>query len=588
MSLLHSKKSFEDSHNTTIASMLDGRRMKSSDFIAEFLHQKGCSCVFELAGGMTAHLMDSLYVHGGFQIVSMHHEQCVGFAADGWARMTGQPGVAIAITGPGATNLLTAVGDCYYDSIPVVFLTGQINRNEMRGDRGIRQLGFQEMEIIPMVKSITKLAVQVGSPEELPACLEMAWQIAIEGRPGPVLVDIPMDVQRLDLTVQPENRETSSNGGTEIPEVGEILNALASSSRPLILAGGGLRWSENIHRYRELIATTGLMSVHSLHGVDLLPFDDPRRVGMIGTYGNRWANRALAECDFLLVLGSRLDVRQTGADVESFTDGKVICQVDIDDSEIGNRIPIQLPLHCSLQQFFDAIEAKAEPIDRPEWTARIKRYQTRYPDVAENPGCGAVNPNVFVHQVTRASHRHASAIVVDVGQHQMWAAQSAELHAGQRFLTSGGMGAMGFALPTAIGASLATGASAIVIAGDGGFQINLQELETVASHRLPIKIAILNNRHLGMIRQFQDTYFGGRRVGSQFGYSCPDFVAVAEAFGIRGRRVEDDSQIADAVQEMWSDPESPFLLDVAISEEVNAHPKMQFGEPLSKMEPELG
>ena len=305
--------------------------MKASDYIAARLHNHGIQCVFEVSGGMITHLLDSINRQGKIRIVSVHHEQAGAFAADAAGRTTGVPGVAMATSGPGATNLLTGIGSCYFDGSPTVFVTGQVNRNEQKGDRKIRQLGFQETDIVAMAAPITKAAWKVKSHEELPELLDRAFALATEGRPGPVLLDIPMDVQRLDIALDP-TEPIHSGGRTGLsPDaalVRDTLDRVLAARRPLVLVGGGIRSARSAELLRRLVRLLGIPVIHSLMAVDVLPHDDELRVGMIGTYGNRWANMALGTSDCLLVLGSRLDVRQTGADTDAFVAGRSIIHVD--------------------------------------------------------------------------------------------------------------------------------------------------------------------------------------------------------------------------------------------------------------------
>ncbi len=313
--------------------------MKVSDYVARFLDCQGVTHVFEVVGGMIAHLIDSIAVQGSIRLVSTHHEQAAAFAADAMARLTGIPGVAMATSGPGATNLLTGVGSCYFDSSPAVFITGQVNRSEQKGARAIRQLGFQETDIVAMAQPITKAAWPCRSPEEVPALLARAFELALSGRRGPVLVDIPMDVQRVDLALEPPRRVgPAASPPAGVAEIEAVLAALRASRRPLILAGGGIRTARAIDQFRRFVATVKVPVVHSLMAMDALPGPDPLRVGMIGTYGNRWANTALGEADLLLVLGSRLDIRQTGSDTAAFKGDRVVYHVDCEPGEINNRV----------------------------------------------------------------------------------------------------------------------------------------------------------------------------------------------------------------------------------------------------------
>ncbi|HEX4730953.1 MAG TPA: thiamine pyrophosphate-binding protein [Solirubrobacterales bacterium] len=561
--------------------------MRASDWIAKFLASQGVEAVYEVAGGMIVNLIDALYRDGQVRIVACHHEQAAGFAAEGHARMDGVPGVAMGTSGPGAINLLTALGSCHFDSTPAVFITGQVNRHERKLDRPVRQLGFQETDVAAMAAPIAKAAWRIETIEELPVRLEEAFALARSGRPGPVLVDIPLDLQMAEVGAPvpdgPVAIETLHDPLTSDAAARAVAD-LAAAERPLILAGGGLRAGRAVGAFRELVDALGVPVVNSLMGVDVLPFDHPLRVGMIGTYGNRWGNIALSKCDALLVLGSRLDIRQTGADVDAFIAGGVIHHVDVDPGEINNRVTGVAPMVQDLAPALADIAAAAtrgESGDHAGWLAEIAELRERWPDTGELPDIEGINPNQVIHQL---AHPSASAYVADVGQHQMWAAQSVELRGDQRFLTSGGMGAMGSGLPLATGAAIESGAPVVSINGDGGFQLNLQELQTLVRNDLPVKIVILDNGAHGMVRQFQESYLDGRYQSTLWGYSAPDFVAVAAAYGIPGRQVTEPDEVEDAIAEMWAH-EGPYMLEVAIDLKANAYPKIAFGYPISEMEP---
>jgi acetolactate synthase-1/2/3 large subunit len=563
--------------------------MKVSDYIVNELERRGVRHVFELSGGMIAHLLDSLAKRKTINVVSMRHEQGAAFAADATGRMTGIPGVAMATSGPGATNLLTGIGSCYFDSSPAVFITGQVNRNEQKGVREIRQLGFQETDIVSMAEPITKAAWRVREPDEVPDLLDRAFALASDNRPGPVLIDVPMDVQRADISI-PQNTEPQTDTTQEID--GSVWNSLfeslAIAQRPLILVGGGLRSAGAVELFRTFAQNLRVPVVNSLMGVDVLPFDDPLRVGMIGSYGNRWTNLAITRSDFLLVLGSRLDVRQTGSQTEAFKGERKIFHVDCESGEINNRIVGCCAIVCGLKEFLSAandVMNGREFAARRDWQNEIASLRSSWPDTQELASTSGINPNVLMHELSALSG-NATAYVVDVGQHQMWAAQSLEVGANQRFLTSGGMGSMGFALPAAIGAAFASKPRPIVmIAGDGGFQSNIQELQTVAHHHLPLKMLVLNNGCHGMVRQFQQSYFKERYQSTLWGYSAPDFAEVAAAYKIPARTLIDEKETAEALQWLWNDPNAPTLLQVMIDTYANAYPKIAYGSPIGEMEP---
>ena len=569
--------------------------VKVTDYIATTLFEKGVRQVFQLSGGMITHLLDSLHVQGQIHVVSVHHEQAAAFAADACGRMTGVPGVAMATSGPGATNLLTGIGSCYFDSSPAVFITGQVNRNEQKQQRNIRQLGFQETDIVPMAVPVTKAAWKVESPDEVPEMLDRAFALATHGRPGPVLLDIPMDVQRSLIEAPPSGlagRPASAGVAPDPVSVRRVRTALDNARRPLLLVGGGIGASRSMETFRRLADALGVPVVHSLMAVDVLPFDHPLRVGMIGSYGNRWANLAIAESDLLIVLGSRLDVRQTGSRTDAFKGNRTIFHVDCEAAEINNRIEGCEAILSDLDQFLPALLAEmgdAGPSLRSRnaaWRREIAELRALWPDTAELSDVPGINPNRFMHEVSRHSG-NTSAFIADVGQHQMWAAQSLEVGPRQRFLTSGGMGSMGFGLPAAIGAALSEpGRPVVLVAGDGGFQCNIQELQTVVRLKLPVKIVIINNQCHGMVRQFQESYFEGRYTSTYWGYSAPDFAKVATAYGINARTVADPEQTGAALEWFWSEPDTPQLLQVMVDTFANAYPKIAFGKPMSEMEPQ--
>lgn len=562
--------------------------MKVSDFIAEFLVKKGIKSVFELSGGMITHILDSLNQKTDINIITMHHEQAAAFAAEGYARVTGLPGIALATSGPGATNLLTGIGSCYFDSTPAVFITGQVNRHELKGDRGIRQLGFQETDIISMATPITKACFQISDPDTIPAIFEQAFKIALEGRPGPVLIDIPMDVQRFQIEPEYFQREKEDYLEIDSTVLENLIQDIKQAKRPLILSGRGIKAGNCQHLFNQFVEKTKVPVITTLLGLDTIAYDDVQRVGFIGSYGNRWANIAFGECDLLIVLGSRLDIRQTGADTK-FIENRKIYHIDCEKAEINNRVKGCEPIVVDLNTFFIDFDkvASSHHFDFPEkWMSHINDLKKTWLDTKELTPKG-INPNVFMHSLSRRSQK-AKVYLADVGSHQMWAAQSLELSKDQHFLTSGGMGAMGFSLPAGIGACIALDKEPVVVlVGDGCMQINIQELQTIVRNNLPVKIVVLNNNTLGMIRQFQDSYFESRYQSTYWGYSAPDFSKVALAYGIDSKSIENIDDIENAVEWLWKDENStkPQLLQVMIDPHTNTYPKIAFGRPITEMEP---
>ena len=567
-----------------------------ASYLASALPDFGVTHVFELVGGMITVLLDAMHQQPRLTVISMHHEQGAGFAAEGFARMAGHPAVAMATSGPGATNLLTAIGSCYFDSTPMVFITGQVNRNELRQNGAGRQGGFQETDIVSMSKPVTKWSKTIMKPEEFREDLAKAFRIASSGRPGPVLLDIPMDVQRalipdssgpLDLgTKQPSSAEAGSAERSEF--LARLKVALQGAERPLILAGGGIRAAGAVDEFRTAVGAWGIPVVTSLMGIDAISEVSPLRVGFLGSYGNRWANWAIAEADVLLVLGSRLDVRQTGSDVDGFREGRLVFHVDVDETELNNHVPGCDVLHDDLTTFLPhALPVLESAVTgTTPWLAEIAGRKTSWPDTDENVPETGINPNLAVQQLGEA-WPDAAVFVTDVGQHQMWAAQSIQLGAEQRFLTSGGMGSMGFGLPAAIGAALNVRPSAVgLIAGDGGFQCNIQELQTLVRLQLPVRIVIFDNGCHGMVRQFQQSYFESRYYSTKWGYSAPDFCAVVKAYGVPGWHAEGHDELAIALKEMTA-VGGPSLLHLKINEDLNAYPKMAFGRAFGSMEPSV-
>ena len=562
--------------------------MKVVTYIARFLKSKNIDTVFELQGGMITRIIDELYREGGITIVSVHHEQAAAMAADAYARVKNIPGVALATSGPGATNLITGIGNCYFDSVPAIFITGQVNLNELKGDRPIRQLGFQETDIVSIVKPITKAAYAIKSANEIPTVLQQAFKIAMEGRPGPVLIDIPMNLQHAEcdeFLAYDLSEANQFSDDLQKKIIAEFNEALSKSKRPLILAGRGVRTAGVVNELIQLTEYTNIPIVTSLNGLDVIPYNHANRVGFIGSYGNRWANYALGTCDLLLVLGSRLDLRQTGADVTSFSERKKIFHIDIDKGELKNRITDCSVLQSDLGVFLvELLATNLRTIDYTNWYNEISAKKQERPDTAELSNIKGINPNKFIHSLSKLS-KMAKAFSSDVGSNQMWVSQSVELTENQLLLTSGGMGAMGYSLPAAIGACYALNKAPVVaISGDGGFQINIQELQTIRRNNLPVKIVIINNHCLGMIRQFQDSYFESNYASTVWGYSAPNFVAVANAYGIPALKIDNENQIAEGLSKLWENPNEPYLLEVTVDIHTNVYPKMLFGNPITEME----
>ena len=555
-----------------------------ADHLAIFLAEKNVKNVYELSGGMIAFLTDAIHRHGATNIVNTRNEQAAGFAAEGSARVSGIPSVAMGTSGPGATNLITAIGSSYFDSTPVLFITGQVHTSEIRNNALQRQNGFQELDIVSATKGITKFSYQITSASEFPEILDQAWKIALEGRPGPVLLDIPINIQQLEC--QPLNAlYSSTESETELSEAPfhVLIEKLQSAERPLILAGGGVRSSLTQNEFRSFVESYQIPLVHTLMGKDVLPTNHPLNMGFIGSYGNRWANRALSKADLLIVLGSRLDVRQTGNDKEDFLANKFIIRVDIDPHELSGRISANLDIKMELKSFFRNMKRIANPaLDTSKFVQSINADKELFTSESEQEVILTLSPHRVISWISSVSE-HISGFCVDVGQHQMWAAQSIKLVGNQRFLTSGGMGAMGFSLPAVIGATSTDRQRWATITGDGCMQLNLGELQTIKHYELPVTIFILNNHQHGMVAQFQEENMESRFISTREGYSTPDFCEVAKAFGIGSFKIRSEADMQTAEKLLDQISSGPFIIEIEMDNRAKALPKIDRFTKLSQL-----
>jgi len=570
--------------------------MKLSDYVIDFIVKQGVSHVFEFVGGAIVHLLDSTYDRNDIACVSVHHEQAGAFAAEAYARINGKLGVAMATSGPGALNMLTGIGSCYFDSVPCLFITGQVNTYEYKFDSPVRQIGFQETDIVAVATPLTKYAEMVVDAEKIRYHLEKAVYMAQSGRPGPVLLDIPMNIQRAQI--EPDMLESffDSEEYKQIEQkqdvtekINEIITMIGEAKRPVILVGGGVRTANATEELLEFISQTGFPVVSSLMGLDAISHDHPSFVGMIGSYGNRYSNLALANCDLLLVLGSRLDTRQTGTRPDTFARAAKKIHVDIDRIELNYKVKMDIALHFDVKEFLALANEKLKDVtksDLSSWYERIHFYKGKYPTASKVMEDSGIEPNAFIEMLSQHS-KEGDIVCLDVGQHQMWASQSFRLKKNQRMLNSGGMGSMGFALPAAIGAVKANPeVNGIVIAGDGGIQINIQELDLLASQNLPIKIVVLNNGCLGMVRQFQDIYFGGRQQSTVVGYSCPNLIKIAEAYGIKSYEIT-SLESADEIITQAFNEKGPVFINVVLELLTVVNPKLVVNRPIEDMSPHL-
>ncbi len=564
--------------------------MKVSDYIIEFLLDKKIDKSFGYIGGAIAHLYHSIDKYNEMELINCIHEQGAGFAAEGYARVTGKSGVAFATSGPGATNLITPIGSCYFDSVPMLFITGQVNTYEYKYDKPVRQIGFQETDIVSIVRPITKYAVMIDKIKNIRYEMEKAYFLSQNGRKGPVLVDIPMDIQRGDIDVESSKSFFDSHEYQELQFENDhgtfmkVVHLLNSSSRPIILIGAGVRLSGAQNELLEFLKKYNIPCVYSLMGKDCVDDSYKHNFGLIGAYGNRYGNLALANSDLILVLGSRLDSRQTGTSLDTFAREAKIIQVDIDKNELGSKIEVDVKLNQDIKYFLQKLKHEKLNIDISLWLNKLQTYKDKFSSLLSIDRSVKI-PNKIVSQIS--AYLEDEVVSVDVGQHQMWTAQSLNVKKNQRVLFSGGMGAMGFALPSAMGACIATNHRTVVIAGDGGIQMNIQELEIIKRRNLPIKIFVLNNKNLGMVRQFQELYFDKKYLGTLDDYSVPNLVEVANAYGIKARSINDLKTIDDELRDIFASDE-PELINIILEETMTTvEPKLIVNKPIEDMYPFL-
>jgi len=566
--------------------------MKASDYIVEFLVENDIDKVFGYIGGAVANFYDSLDKNKSIEIVNTIHEQGAGFAAEGYARVSGKTGVATATSGPGATNLITPIGSCFFDSVPTLFITGQVNTYEYKYDKPVRQIGFQETDIVSIIKPITIYAVMVNRIEDLKYELEKSYYLSQHGRKGPVLIDIPMNIQRADFEPSEEksffNSDEYKEYESEIKydfKLKEIHKLLEDSKRPILLLGGGARISNAENALYKFLTKNEIPIVYSLMGKDIVKDSYSFNLGLIGAYGNRYGNLSLANSDLIIVLGSRLDTRQTGTDVKTFAREAKIVQVDIDVNELGTKIKADILVQSDVKKFVELLNEISIDFDISKWRDKLLSYKEKFPSITSIDKKNKV-PNQIIHEISK----HLSdedVICADVGQHQMWVAQSLDMKNNQRVLFSGGMGAMGCALPTAIGAVLSGKKRAIVIVGDGGFQMNIQELEILKRRNLSIKIFVMNNANLGMVRQFQEIYFEENYAGTKKDYTVPDFEKIAMAYGIKSCTTTDINKTFQIIKKAL-ETDTPELVNIKLVESLTTvEPKLIVNKPIEDMYPFL-
>jgi acetolactate synthase I/II/III large subunit len=535
---------------------------RGADLVWRALEQAGAGVVFGYPGGACLPLYDALPDHPGVHHVLVRHEQGAAHMADGYARATGRVGVCVATSGPGATNLVTGLACAYMDSVSVVAITGQVSTPLMGRD------AFQETDVLGMVGPITKHSYLVERVEDIEPTIHRAFEVARSGRPGPVLVDIPKDVQLRTAATRPRSSGPgTSPRGADAHELDRAAALLAGAQRPVIIAGHGVRLGRAHGELRALAERLDAPVVTTLLGIGAIAEDHRLAGGMLGMHGSANANRMVNEADVILGVGLRFDDRVTGK-ISAFAPRAKIIHADIDPTQIGKNVPTAVGIVADAGAVLFALAARLERASRPEWSGRLAAARARprlaaYEDRVELP------PRLVIRAIREAANDDAY-FVADVGQHQMWAAQHLRLTQPDRFLTSGGLGAMGYALPAAIGAQIGRPASEVwAIAGDGGAQMTIQELGTAVQEQTPVKLAILNNGYLGMVRQWQQLFHDGRI--SQTPISSPDYVKLADAYGVLGLCVERRTDLGPALARAKAH-RGPVVLDIRIEREANVWP----------------
>ncbi|MEH8044966.1 acetolactate synthase 2 catalytic subunit [Gallibacterium anatis] len=550
--------------------------MNGARFITESLKAHGVTTIFGYPGGAIMPVYDAIY-DSGLDHLLCRNEQGAAMAAIGYARASGKVGVCIATSGPGATNLVTGLGDAMMDSIPVVAITGQVASPFIGTD------AFQEADVLGLSLACTKHSFIVQSIDELPEVMAEAFQIAQSGRPGPVLIDVPKDVQFAKIERQPLVYPVPQPPSVEPSLLEQAKTLLQQAKRPVLYVGGGVGMADAVAELRHFVEITQIPSFSTIKGLGALPADNPYYMGMIGMHGTKAANYAAQESDLLLVLGARFDDRVTGK-LDSFAPAAKVIHVDADIAEINKLRRADVAIRGDMKQLLQQL---AMPLQIDAWRADIQRLKQQYDfTYAENSGDTLINPWWLLHTLSQKRNKN-SVIATDVGQHQMWSAQHMQHFDPKNYLTSAGFGTMGFGLPAAVGAQKARPQDQVIlITGDGSFMMNIQELGSIKRGKLPVKILLLDNQRLGMVRQWQTLFFRGRHSETILDDN-PDFLMLAQAFDIPGESIEKGSEVNDALDRLLN-AEGPYLLHVCIHENENVWPLVPPGAKNDEMLEDIG
>lgn len=545
--------------------------MKVTDYIIEFLISKGVTDLFGYPGGVVCHLIDSASKYSDkIRIHINYHEQAAAFSACGYAQECGKLGVAFATSGPGATNLVTGIANAYFDSIPTMFLTGQVDTYGLKDGMAIRQRGFQETDVVSMVRCVTKYAVRIDRPEDVCEEFAKAYACAVQGNPGPVLIDLPADVQRAEIdlskNVKTQTEQSCDDTATLQMMAAQVCDAISAAKRPCLLVGNGVKLAGQTKILQALVTETKIPTVFSMPAFDVLPYSHEANFGFIGANGHRYANFVLGKSDLIVSIGSRLDLKQVGNDREAFAPDARLIRVDIDPDSFKNPVHAdEIALKADLKTFLPELFslARGRVMCSPEWFSACEKVRDKL------RGYDDEDYTVLLREFCKTIPSDA-VITADVGQSQVWLAQQLCVKEGQSVHMSCGHGAMGYSLPAAIGAYYADPKVVYSFNGDGGIQMNLQELQYLARERIPVHVVVINNRSLGMIRGFQEANFNGNYqcTTEGTGYSAPDFSGLASAYGLQYACVRD----FDDIKKLSLDMGAPSLTEIMISTETVLNP----------------
>jgi acetolactate synthase-1/2/3 large subunit len=532
-----------------------------ADIVLKTLQEEGVDVIFGYPGANTLPLHDRL-AGSPIRHYLMRHEQAAAHAADGYARATGKVGVCLSTSGPGATNLVTGIATAYMDSTPMVAITAQVDSDLWGRD------AFQETDIIGITMPITKHSLMVRDPAQIASSIRQAFQLASTGRTGPVLVDIPKDILLARCSEQPKKAPVAAAKHTENREqLDKIAQALNRSERPVLLIGGGVKLGDACEKLTELVLTGKLPFVTTMMGIGSVTSPNGYHLGFIGTHGNELANTMIHQADFILALGARFTERSTSV-VSEFAPLATVAQIDIDPTSVGKNVNVDLAYIGDMADTLAELIPLIDPRERTEWMERIRTERQAQEEKLTDGGCGQAGHLI---KSVQAAMPQETIAVADVGLNQIWTVRTWKPRTPRSLLTSGGMGTMGFSVPAAIGAKVgAPDRAAVVFCGDGGFYMNIQELATISTYRLPIKIVVINNGNLGMIRQMQNMFYDSRFAESNLG-ECVDLVMVARGFGIPAERVAVDQDPAEAIARM-SAAEGPYLIEAMVDPDTYVYP----------------